>query len=100
MAILTCLLQTIYTATGPRQVLTPNFCANSRLFGYEQDMMTGGKCSYTADQLPDENCYYYVTEQTRREHSALPLLLLITAITQRLLFLHGPALPLSCPELL
>ena len=46
-------------------MLTPNFCANSRLFGYEQDMMTGGQCTYTPDQLPDENCYYYVTEQTR-----------------------------------
>ena len=63
--VLTSPIQTIYTASGPRQVLTPNFCANSRLFGYEQDMMTGGKCTYTADQLPDENCYYYVTEQTR-----------------------------------
>ena len=63
--VLTSPTQTIYAASGPRQVLTPNFCANSRLFGYEQDMMTGGKCTYTADQLPDENCYYYVTEQTR-----------------------------------
>ena len=39
-------------------------------------MMTGGQCTYTADQLPDENCYYYVTEQTSASSSymALPYL--------------------------
>ena len=77
-------IQTIYTASGPRQVLTPNFCANSRLFGYEQDMMTGGKCTYTADQLPDENCYYYVTEQTRSYRDAMVSLVVAPCILVRL----------------
>ena len=78
------MLQTIFTGSGPRQVLTPNFCANSRLYGYEQDINTGGKCTYTDDQLPDENCYYYVTEQTRSYRDAMVSLVVDPCILVRL----------------
>ena len=68
--------QTIHTASGERQVLTYNFCANSQLYGYEQDVRTGGQCSYTEDQLPDERCMFYVDQQTQATASymALPYL--------------------------
>ena len=68
--------QTIHTATGERQVVTQNFCANSPLLGYQQDAVTGGQCSYTEDQLPDERCMFYVDQQTQATASymALPYL--------------------------
>ena len=72
----TIILQTIFTATGERQVLSYNFCANSRLYGYEQDVRTGGQCTRDADNLPDGNCMFYVTQETSASASymALPYL--------------------------
>ena len=57
-------------------MLTYNFCANSPLYGYEQDVRTGGQCSYTEDNLPDEHCMFYVNQQTSATASymALPYL--------------------------
>ena len=57
-------------------MLSYNFCANERLFGYEQDVRTGGQCTRGSDNLPDENCMYYVTQQTSASSSymALPYL--------------------------
>ena len=57
-------------------MLTYNFCANSQLYGYEQDVRTGGQCSYTEDNLPDEHCMFYVNQQTSATASymALPYL--------------------------
>ena len=46
------------------------------MYGYEQDVRTGGKCTYNDDNLPDGNCMFYVTQETSASASymALPYL--------------------------
>merc|ERR1711892_909497 len=65
--------KTTWTVNGQRNTLTPNFCLNSKIFGYEQDLVSGGPCNYNSDRLPDHNCYYYVTEQTQATSSYMSL---------------------------
>jgi len=65
--------KTIYTASGERQVLSYNFCANEKIYGYEQDVKTGGQCTRDADNLPDQNCMYYVSQQTSASSSYMAL---------------------------
>ena len=57
-------------------MVTQNFCANSPLLGYQQDAVTGGQCSYTEDQLPDDRCMFYVDQLTlaTASYMALPYL--------------------------
>ena len=35
------------------------------IYGYEQDVKTGGQCKNGDNNLPDENCMFFVTQQTR-----------------------------------
>ena len=57
--------QTIFTADGERQRKTYNFCTNDMIYGYEQDIKTGGQCSNGDNGMPDENCMFFVSQQTR-----------------------------------
>jgi len=68
--------KTIFTADGERQSKTYNFCTNDMIYGYEQDVKTGGQCKNGDNNLPDENCMFFVTQQTSATASymALPYL--------------------------
>merc|ERR1711970_768968 len=65
--------KTTWTVNGQSNVLTPNFCVNSKILGYEQDLASGGPCNYNDDRLPNHNCYYYVTEETTATSSYMSL---------------------------
>merc|ERR1711892_205 len=66
--------KTTWSIEGQKNTLTPNFCLNSGIFGYEQDLQTNGACTYDQETLlPDHNCYYYVTEETPATSSYMSL---------------------------
>ena len=35
------------------------------IYGYEQDVKTGGQCSNGDNGMPDENCMFFVSQETR-----------------------------------
>jgi len=66
--------KTSWTINGQINTITPNFCLNNAIYGYEQDLVTQGQCTYSQETgLPDHNCYYYVTEQTMATSSIMSL---------------------------
>jgi len=70
--------QTSWGPTGQTNVLTPNFCVNGQLVGYQQDLDTQGSCQYTEEALPDHNCYYYATQETSVTSSYMSLPYLVS----------------------
>jgi len=65
--------KTIFTADGERQKKTYNFCTNDMIYGYEQDIKTGGQCSNGDNGMPDENCMFFVSQQTSATASYMAL---------------------------
>merc|ERR1719500_35521 len=73
-------LKQSWTIDGQKSTVTPNFCVNGELRGWEQDISNGGPCKTLPSGLPDGNCAYYATQESKPNTSymALPYLTSVT----------------------